>query len=282
MQGKADMDDLIFVNSQWQGGANIGTMRGAQEIERLYLEGIAHLTAQVSSAEDEMAVEHNIIAYQRIRSQMEAAGAQIAAAAPSRMFTIGGSCDADVPSIAYMNELLQGEMTLLWMDAHADINLPSESPTKLFYGMPVRALMGGCDALFPGLVRRALRPEQLINVGGRDFDPGERTFMACNPLQHISVQELAARPETLLDAIHKAGDRKLYVHLDLDFLDPRDYPDTAVPIPDGLPTADLMPLLNLIQERCRIAAFSLYENLPVDHRVELLSQIITFGLSVLA
>ena len=275
-------ENMLLINSQWQGGGNIATMRGAEEIEKFYLSNTPHISAQVSPEPSESTMEHEIIAYRVIRRQMEAVSAQIAAESPERMFTIGGSCDADIPSIAYMNELLRGEMTLLWMDAHADINLPSESPTKLFYGMPVRALMGEMDDLFPGLIRRSLNPAQLINVGGRDFDPGERSFMAQNSVKRISVSELAESPESLLKAVHHAGEHKLYVHLDLDCLDPKDFPDTAVPIPNGLPAADLMPLLRLLKENCSIAAFSLYENLPVGHRVDLLSQIVDFGLSVIA
>ncbi|WP_368501527.1 arginase family protein [Phascolarctobacterium sp.] len=57
------------------------------------------------------------------------------------MFSVGGGCDADVPVIAYLNKKYGGKLTVLWLDAHGDLNSPQESQTGLFYGMPARTLL---------------------------------------------------------------------------------------------------------------------------------------------
>ena len=68
---------------------------------------------------------------------------------------------------------------VLWVDAHADINLPSSSPSGNIHGMPVSFLM---RLLQPGDVPGSewlenvpvLAPENLVYVGLRDVDPFER------------------------------------------------------------------------------------------------------------
>ena len=96
--------------------------------------------------------------------------------APDRLFTLGGGCDADVPGIVYMNEKYHGELTVLWLDAHGDLNTPGTSSSALFYGMPLRSVMHeSCFGLLEN--RLPLRATQVIHIGGRDLDTAEEAFL---------------------------------------------------------------------------------------------------------
>ena len=72
---------------------------------------------------------------------------------PDKLFTLGGGCDADVPCLLYLNEEYRGDLTVIWFDAHGDLNTPEESATSLFYGMPLRSLM---DVKCFGLLENSL------------------------------------------------------------------------------------------------------------------------------
>ena len=94
----------------------------------------------------------------------------------ARIFSIGGGCDADVPVISHLNKLYDGNLFVLWLDAHGDLNSPEESKTGLFYGMPARILIDGRD-IFPDIIERPLMPHQIIHIGGRDFDKPELGYI---------------------------------------------------------------------------------------------------------
>lgn len=100
-------------------------------------------------------------AYERLRED-----------APDKVFILGGGCDADVPVIVYLSEKYQSDLTIIWLDAHGDLNTPGESASSLFYGVPLRSIM---DEQCFGLLRkrRPLSISQVIHIGGRDFDEAE-------------------------------------------------------------------------------------------------------------
>lgn len=60
-------------------------------------------------------------AYERLRED-----------APDKVFILGGGCDADVPVIVYLSEKYQSDLTIIWLDAHGDLNTPGESASSLF------------------------------------------------------------------------------------------------------------------------------------------------------
>src|SRR5690606_28482520 len=69
-----------------------------------------------------------------------------------------------------------GELGVLWVDAHADVNTPETSPSGNVHGMPVAHLLGLGDARFPALWgdRPPLSPRDVVYVGLRSVDPPER------------------------------------------------------------------------------------------------------------
>src|ERR1044072_6028940 len=76
-----------------------------------------------------------------------------------------------------------GELGVLYLDAHGDLNTPASSPSGRFHGMILRAALGeGAPALM-ALHPRALAPEQIVMAGVRDLDPAEREFLAASSIQ---------------------------------------------------------------------------------------------------
>ncbi|VEH03040.1 Arginase/agmatinase/formimionoglutamate hydrolase, arginase family [Slackia heliotrinireducens] len=56
--------------------------------------------------------------------QMGKAAEQLAQAAPDKLLMLGGGCDADLPAITYLNSRYEGNLAILWLDAHGDLNAP--------------------------------------------------------------------------------------------------------------------------------------------------------------
>jgi len=118
----------ILVNGQWQGGADPVTYDGAKEITEMYLTGLDYVILPVSTDKSEMEVKKNgVRGFNVLHRQMQSAYDRLQTDAPDKVFVLGGGCDADVPAIVYLNEKHQNDLTVIWLDAHGDLNTPSES-----------------------------------------------------------------------------------------------------------------------------------------------------------
>lgn len=250
------MKKLIFINPQWQGGGDIITYDGAKEFEKLYLSGKKYTTAPVST-ETELTIRNNIIGYDVLYSQMKNALSILRNSEAERVFAVGGGCDADVPTVAYLNKIYDGKLFVIWCDAHGDINSPEESQTGLFYGMPARVLLDG-DKRFSQVIEKPLDKEQLIHIGGRDLDEAEESFMRDNDIFRL----LHILPENLYARLSQHKDWHVYIHLDLDVLSPAEFPDTPLPVPGGESCADVLAMLQYIKTNYLFAGLGLYEYSP--------------------
>lgn len=126
---------------------------------------------------------------------------------------------------------LRPDAAVLWLDAHADFAEPDGSSTSRLRGMSLAAACGRWDAGFPG---PPIDPARIVMCGVRDVGVGERVA-----LERAGVG-LVERPSQLAALL---GDATLYVHLDLDVLDPRVMPDLPQPADDGFSDGGLRTLL---------------------------------------
>lgn len=266
----------ILVNGQWQGGADISTLHGAKEIEDLYLNGVDYDEVDVSDDESDLPVKNNMIGYEILNKQMANVFQHLEAERPDKLFVIGGGCDADFPAIAYMNKKYKGSLKILYFDAHGDINSPKESESKLFYGMPLRCLIKGSDnSLFP-IINREVKPEQIIHIGARDLDNAELKFLNENNIHRITAEELVSSKTDITEIFDNC---KVYIHLDLDSLEPQEFPYVPLPVPKGIPVETLKKTLEVIKKNSCIVGFGIFEYKPCRQRSEVLNYLIQYGIN---
>ncbi|MBQ8054155.1 MAG: arginase family protein [Lachnospiraceae bacterium] len=158
----------------------------------MYLAGMDYVTLPVSTDKKEMEVKKNgIRGFDILHTQMQLAYERLRKDAPDKVFALGGGCDADVPVIVYLSEKYQGDLTVIWLDAHGDLNTPGESASSLFYGMPLRSVLDGqCFGLLEN--RCSLGISQIIHIGGRDFDEAESALIKDAGMAAYSVQDIRA------------------------------------------------------------------------------------------
>ena len=274
------MSKLNLINPQWQGGAEIAALAGTREIEELYIKDAPFVRVPLSGGADDLESEQDIVGYRVIEEQTQAALAILRDRGADRVFTVGGSCDADVASILYLNEVYNGDLAVLWLDAHGDINSPAESASHLFYGMPVRMLLGDCGGAFADLHFKPLAPRQFINAGGRSLDAAESSFLRLHQIPVIPALGDADLQDAVMQAVARTGKGHLYVHLDFDVLDPAEFPYTALPVEAGLPLKQLLPLLTALKQKMNLIGFGIFEYIPSGAKCEMLEQLVRFGLDL--
>ena len=320
------MNRMIFVNPQWQGGADTATYYGAKELAEFYLHDVEYMEAPVSldpityptaasgapndsassrydaqndptpDSQNNTVRKHTaIIGQDAILRQTQDALDLLRFAKRGKSLTIGGSCDADIAPILYLNEHFSDDLAVLWLDAHGDINTPSGSGSKLFYGMPVRTLLGESDGIFDHIITAPLTKDQIINAGGRVLDQAEMSYYSENDIplipfgnfssdtspsnsdvQHKTFDRFA---DAICDAVRKTGKRRLYIHLDIDVFDPSDEISTACPEPNGLPAEYIMPLMERLDREFHLTGLGIFQYKPCGRKSDILDRVIDFGLN---
>ncbi len=266
---------------QWQGGGqDRSTYEGALELKKIYCKETTFSEVEVST-EDVSKSKNNIIGYAEIFKQLVQSKALIIQEQPETVFTIGGGCDADVASISYLNEKMKGEMTVLWFDAHGDINTPESSVSKYFYGMPLRTLLGDGEKAIVKLAYPSLLPSQLIMLGIRDLDEAEKEYIVEQNISMFAVNDIEQRIDLVIKAVKKKGYENIYVHIDLDVLDSDEFPHVPVPAPSGLKVNTFKELLKKLDKEFKIIGLGLFEYQASEgHTIELLEDIIKIGINL--
>jgi arginase family enzyme len=135
------------------------------------------------------------------------------------------------------------EARVLWLDAHGDYNTPSTTGSGFLGGM---CLAGACGEWSSGL-GDPIPPERVVLAGVRDLDRGEREL-----LERSSVTVIGASSIETLVAVKNALDgAPVFIHLDLDVLDPERFP-AQFPAPGGLDEDKVFDLLDSVVEDCEI------------------------------
>ncbi|MFC4906078.1 arginase family protein [Actinomadura gamaensis] len=157
--------------------------------------------------------------------------------------TAGGDCGVELEPIARAVRLHGDRLTVVWFDAHGDLNSPESSPSGAFHGMVLRTLLGeGPPDLVPST---PLHPSQVAFSGVRSLDPAEADF-----LDRTRWGDLADLRD---DAV-------LYVHIDLDVLD--GFTSVGYPEPDGLPAAELLSQVEHLASRHQVVGLGITEYAP--------------------
>jgi arginase len=128
---------------------------------------------------------------------------------------------------------------VLWLDAHGDYNTPETSGSGYLGGM---CLAGACGEWDPGL-GDSIDAERLVLAGVRDLDDGERQLLERSAATVIGASVV----ETLVAVKNALDGAPVFIHLDLDVLDPEEFP-AAVPAPGGLSSDKLYDLMEAVAE----------------------------------
>ena len=78
---------------------------------------------------------------------------------------------------------------VIWIDAHADFNVPETSPTGNPHGMPLAVSCGLGDERLLSLYDGHVAPRDDVLIGARDIDPGEAALLREQGIWHVTVEE---------------------------------------------------------------------------------------------
>jgi arginase len=157
---------------------------------------------------------------------------------------------------------------MLWLDAHPDFNTPETTRSGSLGGMPVAVATGRALQILrrDARLEPPLADQHVVMGGVRLTDPLEQDLLDHSAIEQVSVDDLRhATPAVFaqLDRLSRITD-KIYVHIDMDVLDPREVEGHGNKVPGGPSSAELATLFEQIFRRYPTAAAIGFATIPAD------------------
>ena len=180
-------------------------------------------------------------------------------AAGALPIVLSGNC---ISSVGTLGGLALGRIGIIWFDAHGDFNTPETTIGGFLDGMALAVATGRCwtsvAATIPGF--RPVPEACVVLVGARDLDPAERKLLDASDVTQLPPPRFRALFGSALDDLaSRVSD--VYLHVDLDVLDPAEGRVNVYAAPDGLRIDEVVSAIEDIGRRfaIRSAALTAYD-----------------------
>lgn len=167
---------------------------------------------------------------------------------------LSGNCGAALGGINGLHGVIPGDVGVVWFDAHGDFNIPDTTRSGFLDGMGLATAAGlGWKSLaktLPGF--RPVSPAHILHVGGRDFDPAEERLFAEHEVGLVTGPQV--REQGIQAALQPAVNvlrsrvREIYLHFDVDVLDPAETPANHFAAPGGLYPDEAAAAFRMLRE----------------------------------
>ena len=159
------------------------------------------------------------------------------------------------------------KLRVLWLDAHADFNTNTLTPSGNTHGMPVACLCGhGPQALIEiGGVVPAISPKWVRQIGIRSVDEGEKRFVHEMDLEVFDmryIDEMGMRHAMELALATLDANTHLHVSFDVDFLDASIAPGVGTTVKGGPTYREAQLCMEMIADTGRLASLDVMELNP--------------------
>ena len=159
------------------------------------------------------------------------------------------------------------KLRVLWLDAHADFNTNTLTPSGNIHGMPVACLCGyGPQALIEiGGTVPAISPKVVRQIGIRSVDAGEKRLVHDADLDVFDmryIDEMGMRHAKELALATIDANTHLHVSFDVDFLDASIAPGVGTTVQGGPTYREAQLCMEMIADTGALASLDIMELNP--------------------
>ena len=165
---------------------------------------------------------------------------------------LGGECTLVAGALSGALAV-EPDLVLVYVDAHGDFNTLATTPSHYVSGMCLAHVCGRSIAplLWPGA--RRISEERVALVGGRSLDPGERLNLERSRVAHIRYDAEHTEPARVVAFARR---QKVWLHIDVDIIDPSEMSAVVFPSPHGVPVAALRELVTQLAAVADVRGFA--------------------------
>jgi arginase len=185
-------------------------------------------------------------------------------------------------------------VAVLWLDAHADFNVASSSPSGNLHGMPASIIAGKGPPELTALsgATPIVPANRIVQIGVRSVDAAEKKLVVDSGMTVYDMRRIdELRMRTVVEqALAQVAERDVHLHVsfDVDFLDPAIAPGVPSTVPGGPTYREAQLCMEMIHDSGLMASLDVMElnpaydegNRTAELAVELVESL--FGLQILA
>ena len=201
---------------------------------------------------------------------------------------VSGDCISVLATVAGTRRYYRN-VSLMYMDRDADLNLPATTPSGFIDGMVISHVIGRGA---PELVRfwgepPLVREPDIALFGFERLDPSEEQYLMSSPLRRHSALEVstagaAAAARIALERVHTAK-HEFVLHFDVDTISSQEFRATDFPGEGGLSLNEVRDALRVFAAQPNLAAIEVAGYNPeLDPDGEAARQLIDLLVEVLA
>lgn len=272
-----DMDTsrtLRLLFPQWQGGNNPPYVLGAHLLNWLAPNSNGPFEEVPVDLNPNIEKEQDIIARSTLLQQARSAKRLIRKHKPERIVVLGGDCSVELAPFSYLNEKYDGDVVLLWVDAHPDVSIPEDFENH--HAHVLANLLGVGDQEFVAEIPRLFNPEQVLYVGLNDMmDALSSEPMKYMKLDIVGPDEIKQDSSKVLQLLAEKKPSKIIIHFDLDVLNmkefrsllvayPGTYEEYTKSFPQGSSMETIIRVLQDVAKSYDVVGLGITEHFPWD------------------
>jgi arginase len=167
--------------------------------------------------------------------------ARAVAAHDRPVVVLAGNCNSCLGTLAGLDD-----PGIVWFDAHGDFNTPATTISGALEGMSLAIATGHCH---PELMSRPVREDNVVLAATRSLDPLENVRLRESKIKLAALDALPCAVDELAGRV-----MTIYLHLDLDVLDPAISPGVNFSEPGGISTEQLFGAVKYVLSTGKLGA----------------------------
>lgn len=272
------MKTVRMIYPQWQGAsisawipevknpddASRGYYLGAQLLDFLAPKSPQQktITVPVSQEVGDRTPVEGVIDRDVIAKQTKTAVAMLDVEQPERIITLGGECSVSVVPFTWLAKKYEGDVAVLWIDAHPDITLPGDVYSG-YHAMAVTAMLGKGNKTILSELPAQIPANRILLVGLRDWERQQIIDRQKElGLKHVGVEDVQQSSEKILSWIKATGAKHVLIHFDMDVLDPAEIIPAVGVSKNGLKMAEVVRIINDVTAAYGVNALTVAEPMP--------------------
>jgi len=159
--------------------------------------------------------------------------------------TVGGDHSISLSTVASSAKKYKDSLTVIWVDAHADIHTQNSSLSKNLHGMPLGSLLNyeGCYD------KTHINPTQLIYIGLRDVEDHEEKVIKDLGIESYIMEDIInSTLDNILTNIYNRTER-IHLSFDVDVMDPVYISCTGTAVKNGLSYYDSKKIIKRLSSK---------------------------------